>query len=186
MIKYSRRRLLVVSLGSGAIGVLLGLATASADNVDSSKVERARVLAIAVAPPSVPPITSSTARVAADGLAPSVPLPDGGNFNGVRWELAEGMVSPSEVSAVLEYNAACQWLRALRDGREAAVAEDVLTEVPNWPTLRGTTAGDILRDAVEELRQGDGATIAGVMSDCDSSSAREIDYAVSLGLEPSS
>jgi hypothetical protein len=124
------------------------------------------------------------ARSRSDERMPAVPLPDGGNLNGIRWEEGGGTVHPAELEGVLEYNAACQWLRASRDGREADVARRILADVPAWPALRGTDSGAVWNQVVRELGRG-GEVSAGVLADCDASHEREVAYAAERGRIPS-
>ena len=112
----------------------------------------------------------------------SVPLPAGGTFNGIAWENAAGGASPAEMDGVLEYNAACQWLRAWRDGRDAQLAISVLQQAPQWPAMRGTDSGNVLTQVAADVKAGGGPTATGVLRDCDASYARQTAYAGKLGL----
>ena len=85
---------------------------------------------------------------------------------------------------MLQYNAACQWLRAWRDGREAAVAHAVLADVSSWPAWRGTETGAVLATVAAEAAKGGGETAATMLADCDASHEREQRYATALGLSP--
>jgi hypothetical protein len=125
------------------------------------------------------------ARARAQALASEVPLPDGGNFHGIRWEEAGGVVSGPALEAVLQYNAACQWLRAWHDGREAKVALAVLGDVAAWPALRGTGAAAAWSEVVADIVRGDGPALRGVLADCEFGHAREVAYAERLGLPAS-
>jgi hypothetical protein len=120
-------------------------------------------------------------RAAATGRAAAVPLPAGGTFDGIQWERG-GEASASDIEGVLEYNAACQWLRAWRDGRNAALALDVLAEVPRWPALRDTESGEFLARVAAEAAEGGGETATAMLADCDASHEREVEYATGLGL----
>jgi hypothetical protein len=113
-----------------------------------------------------------------------VPLPRGGNFNGVRWEEAGAGLSDADLQAVQQYNAACQWLRALSDGRETVVARAILADVPSWPSLRGTDKAQLWAAAMADFPSGPAATA--LLADCQASHAREVEYAKGLGLAPSS
>ena len=134
------------------------------------------------APADVP---AQTARAVAGGIAGAIPLPPGGSFDGVRWEQAGGVFTTAGIALVLQYNAACQWLRAWRDGRDAATALKVLAQVPAWPALRATESGDVLATVAAEAAAGGGELAAAVLVDCDASHAREVTYATRLGLTPS-
>jgi hypothetical protein len=114
-----------------------------------------------------------------------VPLPAGGTFNGIQFENGGEQITPRELQGVLEYNAACQWLRAWRDGRDAARALRVLQTVSQWPSLRGTESGEFVGTVAAEAAAGGGSTARAMLTGCDASHAREIEYANRLGLTPS-
>lgn len=129
--------------------------------------------------------SESSARAAARSLATSIPLPDGGNFNGVRWEEAGGVFSEAEITAVLSYNAACQWLRAWRDGRGGDTASRIVAELPQWSAWRGTETAEVLAQVGKDAANGTRRMIPGVLADCDSAHTREVGYAAARGLTPS-
>ena len=129
---------------------------------------------------------AAQARRVASERAGGIPLPTGGTFNGVRWELGEGTVAESEIDGVLSYNAACQWLRAWRDGRAAATALEVLKQAPEWPAFRDTESGKFVAAVAVEASAGGGETATSMLRDCDAAHAREVVYAKSIGLQPSS
>jgi hypothetical protein len=110
-------------------------------------------------------------------LAPPSRFPAGGTFSGTRWEEAGGQFSSSEIASVLEYNAACQGLRAWRDGRAPSTSAKVLTDVPAWPTWPGTETGDVWAQVAADVGAGGGPMAAGVLADCDASHDREVAYA---------
>jgi hypothetical protein len=113
-----------------------------------------------------------------------VPLPVGGNFNGIRWEELGAGLSAAQVETVVEYNAFCQWLRATsRDDASDALA--VLDAVPQWPAFRDQPDLELLRQIVAEAHAGSGPALGAAMSDCVLSHAREVTYAASLGLQAS-
>jgi hypothetical protein len=128
--------------------------------------------------------SGAEARRASDAVAGAVPLPKGGNFNGVRWEEAGAGLSDADIHAVQEYNAACQWLRALSDGRDVVNAQAILADVPSWPTLRGTDRAQLWVTAAKEFPNGELAIRA--LDECRASHEREVAYARGLGLAPSS
>jgi hypothetical protein len=125
------------------------------------------------------------ARSVAKERAAGIPVPAGGTFSGVRWELGEGVVAESEIDGVISYNAACQWLRAWRDGRDAATALAVLEQIPEWPAFRGTDSGRFVATVAEEANAGGGETATNMLRDCDAAHLREVSYARSIGLPPS-
>ena len=123
------------------------------------------------------------AAAAEDSHTP-FPLPAGGNFNGIRWPQDEKLEAPV-VEATQAYNAACQWLRAWRDGRyERALA--VLAEIPSWPAIEAAGSAPVLELVAKEAAAGGGKTVAGVVAACDASHVREVSYARGQGLTPSS
>jgi hypothetical protein len=174
-------------LAAGAVaGALLGAVAGGA--APSSGDDASSAAALASAPRTdwdgaTYPVAQ--ARRVASERAGGIPLPAGGTFNGVRWELGEGFVAESEIDGVLSYNAACQWLRAWRDGRNAATALAVLKQAPEWPAFRGTESGKFVATVAGETSAGGGETAAGMLRDCDASHAREVVYAKSVGLQPS-
>lgn len=128
--------------------------------------------------------SGADARVASEELAKAIPLPPGGSFAGVRFEEVVGL-SDVDIVSVLHYNAACQWLRALRDGRERAVAQTIVGDLARWPAFRDTAHAAVIAAAAEELSRGRGETAKGVLADCDAIHAREVDYARRRGVTPS-
>ena len=179
---YGASIALIAALGTGV--------PAAAQKVDRTPpaIERSRAL---VAAPATDPfvavaeIPAATARVIADELAPKIPLPPGGSFDGVRWEAAGGVFSRTEIASVLQYNASCQWLRAWRDGRETATSERVLADAPSWPAWRFGETALVLGQVEADVRAGGGETASAVLADCDASYEREAAYALALGLTPS-
>ena len=102
-------------------------------------------------------------------LRSRIPLPRGGTFAGVRWKAVGAAAIPlPHVTSVLHMNAACQWTRALREGREPATAEQVLLAARRWPALAGAPV--------------DGADF--VLS-CYAAHAREVRWAQRLDRRPS-
>jgi hypothetical protein len=132
-------------------------------------------------------LTPPQARARAAALQASTTLPDGANFNGIRWEEAGGTFTDGDVAFVTQYNAACQWWRALADGRQTAVAAQVVQELPDWPALRDTEPGAALAQAAGEVRGGapPGPMAGGLIVQCRASHEREVQWAVGLGLPPS-
>ena len=178
----NRRLAAAIATAAVAAGVL----AAAGDATPPDAATRADALAAAPATVSGGPVHSArTVRVAASVRAAAVPLPAGGTFDGVRWELGGDAVEQSAMDGVLQYNAACQWLRAWRDGREREVAARVLRAAPAWPALRGTESGDWLASVAKEVGAGGGETVAAMLVDCDASHVRETEYAAGLGLKPS-
>lgn len=124
------------------------------------------------------------ARGASAALSDQVPLPEGGSFNGIRWEEVEGVLTEADLVHVLEFNAACQWLRASRDGRETEVARAILEEIPSWASFRENERGELFRDVLAQLDQR-GPVARAVLDECDSSHQSEVGYAIQRGTAPS-
>jgi hypothetical protein len=161
---------LAAAAGAVALHRLGSRALTSAPSIDFGRPGRAFGSAAAV-------------RRAAAARADALPLPAGGNFNGVRWEEAGAGLTEADVDAVQQYNAACQWLRALADGRQAAQARAILAAVPRWPAFRGNDLGAMWTRA--SAAPG-GELGRAVLADCRASHDREVSYAASRGLTPSS
>ena len=161
------KRLAAVAVIGAAGGIALGSAVA-APRAPQGKLERAQALTGApITDRNGPVHTAAEARGVATVRSLPIPLPDGGNFNGIRWEIGGDGVGESDIDGVLNYNAMCQWLRAWRDGREAALDLPVLETVPAWPALRETESGAYVSNVVEEASAGGGETATGVLRDCD-------------------
>ncbi len=127
--------------------------------------------------------TPATARTGAAARAAGIPLPAGGNFNGIRWELAAGEIPAATIDAVLQYNAACQWLRAWRRGSGSALA--VLRRVTSWPAFRGGPVVARLDAVAAEAGRGGGDAVTAMLADCNATHAREVAYARHLGMTAS-
>lgn len=118
------------------------------------------------------------AAVAAAGLAARVPVPAGGNFNGIRWAELDGTIGAKDVQVVVEYNAACQWYRALRDGRQTDEARRVIADIPRWQATRaGGATGELAAGVAADVAAGGGDTLTGVLRDCDAAHRREVAFA---------
>lgn len=180
-----RRVVMVIAVAFGGIAsaVVVGPGPGAAPADESSPGAQARRLAAS------PPLDFSDRatvdgrdlRAAAERDAQDVPLPIGGTFNGIQWEQLGDVFPAAGVPQMLEYNAACQWLRARRDGRQTKVANEVLATVSSWPAFRRTETGPVLADAIS------GGDVLGViLADCDAAHAREVEYARARGLIASS
>jgi hypothetical protein len=127
------------------------------------------------------------ARQAAARAAQTLPLPAGGNFNGIRWEEAGGTFTEADVAFVTQYNATCQWYRALRDGRDAQRAARVVHEAAGWPAIRDTeAAAGLVAAAHDVLAGGLGPAARALIDQCQAAHDREVAWAARLGLPPSS
>jgi len=126
------------------------------------------------------------AREAAARAQQTLPLPAGGNFNGIRWEEAGGVFTDADVAFVTQYNATCQWYRALKDGREAERAARIVQEAPGWPALRDTEpAAALVAAAHEVLTGGFGPAAGALLEQCLAAHIREVAWAEQMGLAPS-
>ena len=121
------------------------------------------------------------AALAAD-LATRVPLPAGGTFNGIQWSELDGTIGTAQVQEVVEYNAACQWYRALRDGREVADARRVIAEAPGWQGIRGHATGELAAGVAADVAAGGGDVLTGVLRDCDAAHRRDLAFAAAHGM----
>jgi hypothetical protein len=182
------RRMIVVAAALATFGSASSGFAQTTVRGSSPAVERSKAL---VGAPAGDPfaataaIPAATARVVAEEVARDVPLPGGGTFAGVRWEEAVGVVSRTEIAGVLQYNAACQWLRAWRDGREHDAGRKILADVPAWPAWRFTEGAGVLAQVAADVRAGGGELASGMLADCDASHEREVAYAAARGLTPS-
>jgi hypothetical protein len=185
-----RPRLLAITVAAG-VSAALALSGGSHPAAGSSNPQQTKADELAAAPmvdrtAGGPSFTAGdAARGEADRTAARLPLPTGGNFNGIRWEQG-GVLTAAEIEGVLEYNAFCQWIRAARDGADPGTALAVLDDVPRWPAFRETAEADLLSQAVAEARGGSGPVVEGARRDCDGSHGREVAYARERGLTPSS
>ncbi len=128
-------------------------------------------------------LQSDAARRHANVVARSVPLPQGGNFNGIRWEDLSGGASTSDVAFILQYNAACQWLRALSEHRVDPGDRRVIADIPSWPAFRESESAAVFAEALAEVSTSSPAEKATeLVAQCTESHARETAYARSLGL----
>lgn len=110
-------------------------------------------------------------------VATRVPLPAGGTLRGIRWTELDGSIRPAQVEEIVQYNAACQWYRALRDGREGGRAAQIIADIPGWPALRGHATGELAAAVAADVAAGGGQAFTGVLRQCDEAHEREIAYA---------
>jgi hypothetical protein len=182
-------RLVAITAAAGAAAAL-ALSGGSQPAAGSSNPQQTKADELAAAPmvdrtaggPSY--AAGDAARGEADRTANRLPLPAGGNFNGIRWEQG-GVLTAAEIEGVLEYNAFCQWIRAARDDADPGTALAVLDDVPRWPAFRESAEAGLLSQALAEARAGSGPVVEGVRRDCDGSHEREVAYARERGLTPS-
>lgn len=175
-------------LGVAGLLSVLGTGASASNPQPDGRISQAESVAVegAVDRRGTHGVPAGRARAAAATAAARIPLPVGGNFNGIQWEAAGGLFSESEIEAALEYNAMCQWLRAVRDGRDPDTSLRVLRLIVSWPALRETPAGDFVSQVAAEARQGSGPAYEGALADCDASQARQAEHSKNLGLTPSS
>jgi len=187
----SVRRLLQAALFAAAVAIALSLATGRSEAVGemgaSDKHEKSAALAVARdidrGDAAAPRYTPEQARAAVARIGENVPVPDGGNFNGIRFEDI-GPMSVPNVQALMEYNAACKWWRAMADGRELADAQLIVREIPRWPSFRGGDREQVASLVAAELAAGSGPVREGVLRDCRATRDREVAYARARGLTP--
>lgn len=179
------KSLIAVALSVASVAAV---ATAqSPEKPDEVKVAQAQELTREPSPDQTGPSVGDAraARSRANLTIGRIPMPHGGNVNGIQWEAAGGQFGAAEIQATIEYNAACQWIRALADGREAVTAQRVLDEAPEWPALREFGGGLVIGRAAADARTRTGDFDA-VLRDCRASHERQVAYARARGLEPSS
>jgi hypothetical protein len=182
-----RRRAVVL----GALAAIAGGLVASISLPAGADVSRTAAIVTGTAKPAGGPRGTviggpSEAREAAARAAQTLPLPAGGNFNGIRWEEAGGVFTDVDVAFVTQYNATCQWYRALSDGREPQRAAQIVQEAPSWPALRDTEPAAALVAAAREVLTGSFGPAAGaLLEQCRAAHAREVAWAQQMGLAPS-
>lgn len=140
--------LAVVAAGSTAVVSSCGAARYAAQSSSSaagSLPTSAEVRAAALARENPTPpqfntaIDGEVAWAEAQRRAARIPLPEGGNFNGIEWAKTAPQLTVRDIEEILQYNAYCQWLRAQADGRDPHAAR-VLAYVPRWPGLKNSAA----------------------------------------------
>ena len=188
MMRVVRRVAVVTACVAAGAAVVVG-SGANADvapGPDAAKVERSDRLASA---PTVEMAdgtgaydTPAAARAAAGRAAADVPLPDGANVSGIRWEEAGGRFSAADVAFLVQYNALCQWTRAAAEGREVATADVVRRAMPKWSALRSIGGAGPLTRAVNDATSAEAATLR---AECTASHAREVAWSTQLALVPS-
>ena len=166
----------VASLLALGVGVLVvdgqeySPAARDARHAATAKLRLARRIARTRRVATGPGLTPRRARRLAHRRERSIPLPDGGNFHGVKWENAGAFIERSQLEQVLQYNAWCQWRRARSERREPAAALRILAVSARWPAFRGQPA----------------STGASALAGCYASHRREVQHARSRGQTPSS
>jgi hypothetical protein len=74
-------------------------------------------------------------------------------------------VSRAEMQAVMEFNALCDWERAIAErGKASATELSVLELVPSWPSFRGREQAAIVERVVEAVRSADLAPLRAHMA----------------------
>src|SRR4051794_41880994 len=104
-------------LASALAGVGLAAAAASPARPGDAHSDAQALMAAPAQPPTHDALAPEAARARALERAGAIPLPAGGTLNGINWSVDGGAWESSTIEGMVEYNAACQWLRAWRDGR---------------------------------------------------------------------
>jgi hypothetical protein len=182
------RRWLIIGVAFATAGLVLAphhgpQATAAAVD-DSVTQSQALVAARDLPADERAGLDGSRAAALADDIAPRIPLPAGGTFNGIRWKELDGTIGAPDVQVVVEYNAACQWYRALRDGREPDTARSVIADIPRWQATRDRGTAELTGLVADDVRAGGGPALTGVLRDCDASHESEVRYARERGTIP--
>jgi hypothetical protein len=166
----------LLTIVSAAALAAAGIGVAAARRPAEAPAGLSRPVLDALGPRAYAP---GTARAGAATRAAAIPLPSGGNFNGIRWELAAADIPVAQMDLVVQYNAACQWLRAWRRGSGTALG--VFRRAASWTALRGSSIAGVAAEA----SRGGGKDVTAMLADCDASHTREVAYARRLGLTPS-
>ncbi len=168
----------ILTIVSAAALAAAGIAVASRGTSGAAPATSRTVLN-ALGPRAYAP---ATARDGAAVRAAGIPLPAGGNFNGIRWELLQGDIPATQMDFILQYNAACQWLRAWRRGSARALG--VFQRAASRSAFRG--GGELrLADVAAEASRGGGKDVTAMLAECNAAHTREVAYARGLGLRPS-
>lgn len=181
----ARWLLVGVVVVAGAAGTVGGGGHGEAAAADDAATLLSRGL-VAAAPQSNGEVEldGESAAALARELTGRVPLPAGGTFNGIQWAELEGTITAAQIQGVVEYNAACQWYRALRDGRQVADARRIVADAPHWQGLRGQATGDLAAGVAADVAAGGGEVLTGVLAQCDDAHQSEVAYAESHGQAP--
>jgi hypothetical protein len=106
--------------------------------------------------------------MAASELRSQIPLPDGGDFSGVHWEVIDdGGISRAALFDVLLHNAACQWYSAIKDGTEILTARYIIAHITSWPTLRSGDSHQLFAAAATRIASGE-ADVGRLLAFCSS------------------
>jgi len=178
------RWLVAVAVAAVAVAVTAGHGGhgAAVAASDAAVLQSAQLVAAPdLAPDGGRELSGAEGAALAAGLATRIPLPAGGNFNGIQWADLDGTISAAFAQAVVEYNAACQWYRALRDGRQVAAALRVIADIPAWQGTRGRATGELAAAVAGDVAAGGGEALTGVLRQCDDSHVREVAYATTHG-----
>lgn len=178
-----RPRLAVVAVVAVAAGTT---AIAAAGGAAPSDVTLAGALRddkpIAFAPASIAWQGSELSERAAT-LGQRVPLPTGGNFNGVRWNDLQ-TATDDDINFILQFNAACQWLRAAADQRDPEATGAIWKLIPVWPAMRRGGNGDVFLAALARLSSAGTNEVSVALTMCRESHERESLYATDHGRTP--
>ncbi len=116
-------------------------------------------------------------------LGQRVPLPTGGNFNGIRWNDLQ-TATDDDINFILQFNAACQWLRAAADQRDVEATAAIWKLIPAWPAMRRGGNGDVFLAALARLSVGGTNEASVALTVCRESHERESMYATGHGRTP--
>lgn len=176
--RYITAAVALLTLGTCALAVGARAHAGVEPAPDAVGLQQSAQLASATLDPASSSVQISGPEAAAmsGALADGVPLPEGGTLDGIQWTELDGYLSRAQARGVIEFNAACQWHRALRDGREVSTATAIIQQLPSWDALRGETTGEITAAAAQDAAAGGGPRLSALLRDCDASHAQELAY----------
>lgn len=179
-----RRRAIFLAVTGVVLSAAIALSVASGAAPDASVEGDALTTAPAITFTDDGAAVGNDVAARAATLAGQVPLPTGGNFNGVRWGDLHS-ATDDDIAFILQFNAACQWLRAIADNRDAAAAIEMWKDIPAWPAMRRSGNGAVFAAAIDQLSSTDEPHASLVLESCRESHVRETSYAAAHDLTPS-
>lgn len=148
------------------IVVVSALRPKQAASAPVSKEQRAALLVTAPTVPVDPSLgyfsDPAAAKARAAQLAKDVPTPnDRGGIAAVRWERIDGGVSEGDIVFMVQFNAACDWLKQFTGGVHDEQTRYILEQIPSWPPFRGNLIGEKVGEFVRAAEAGDQTPLTG-------------------------